>query len=199
MGRSRGQSPERKNGNNEDTMNSVVGYTEVSPDRQVTDQNGVNSAEEKMDLQNDISASESLLKMEDHKRQTETLLQKFKDSHFFVRIAESGKSVWSKKSSPEISFEFSGTDCQKFGAYRTKKAIKTTSHITAGIDRQNFDANACGGVARNLVKCCSLSNGDIVVCDYVYAVIDYLFILLLFLVRVCFALSIYLYRFQIFW
>ncbi|XP_044489701.1 uncharacterized protein LOC123214059 [Mangifera indica] len=174
MGRSRGQSPERKNGNNEDTMNSVVGYTEVSPDRQVTDQNGVNSAEEKMDLQNDISASESLLKMEDHKRQTETLLQKFKDSHFFVRIAESGESLWSKKSSPEISSEFFETDSQKSGASGTKKATKSASRATAVIDRGNFDANVSGGVARNSVKCCSLSNGDLVVLLQVNVGVDFL-------------------------
>ncbi|XP_044494589.1 uncharacterized protein LOC123217566 isoform X3 [Mangifera indica] len=132
MSRGRGQSPEKKKGNNENIMNSVAVDREASPDRQVTNRNDENSAEKKMDLQKDILASASLLRMEDHKRQTETLLQKFKDSHFFVRIAESG------------------------------------------IDRQNFDANACGGVARNLVKCCSLSNGDIVVLLQVNVGVDFL-------------------------
>ncbi|KAJ0094867.1 hypothetical protein Patl1_16324 [Pistacia atlantica] len=165
MSRSRGQSPEKKNGNYEDKMTSVAGDREVSPDRQVTGQNGENSAEEKMDLQKDISASESLLRMEDHKRQTETLLQKFKDSHFFVRIAESGESLWSKKSSPEISSEFPETDGQKSGASGTKKATRNMSRVSAVIDRGNFDANVSGGVARNSVKCCSLSNGDLVLDD----------------------------------
>ncbi|XP_031284246.1 uncharacterized protein LOC116142970 [Pistacia vera] len=174
MSRSRGQSPEKKNGNYEDKMTSVAGDREVSPDRQVTDQNGENSAEEKMDLKKDISASESLLRMEDHKRQTETLLQKFKDSHFFVRIAESGESLWSKKSYPEISSEFPETDGQKSGASGTKKATRNISRVSAVIDRGNFDANVSGGVARNSVKCCSLSNGDLVVLLQVNVGVDFL-------------------------
>lgn len=45
----------------------------------------------------DVSASEFFLRMEDHRKQTQTLLQKFKESHFFVRIAESGEQLWAKR------------------------------------------------------------------------------------------------------
>ncbi|KAH7570158.1 hypothetical protein JRO89_XS05G0059900 [Xanthoceras sorbifolium] len=171
MRNSRAQSPDIKNGNLEDRMNAVAGEGEVDPDDQAINQNGEKSAEEKIDLQMEISASESFLRMEDHKRQTETILQKFKNSHFFVRISESDESLWSKKSAPEVSSEPSETDNQKS---TTKRTVKSTSSVTAVIDRGNFDANISGGVARDTVTCCSLSNGDIVVLLQVNVGIDFL-------------------------
>ncbi|CAI0386749.1 unnamed protein product, partial [Linum tenue] len=82
-----GQSPERQNGNVND-RNHVEG--EISQD-------GDDSLLQKSDPKAVVSASESILRMEDHKRQTETLLHRFKNSHFFVRIAESDEPLWSKK------------------------------------------------------------------------------------------------------
>ncbi|KAK3223114.1 hypothetical protein Dsin_010139 [Dipteronia sinensis] len=171
MRNSRAQSPDIKNGNLEDRMNAVAGEGEVNPDDQAINQNGEKSAGEKIDIQMEISASESFLRMEDHKRQTETILQKFKNSHFFARISESDESLWSKKCAPEVSPDPSETDNQKS---TDKRTAKSTSSVTAVIDRGNFDANVSGGVARDTVKCYSLSNGDIVVLLQLNVGIDFL-------------------------
>ncbi|KDO82752.1 hypothetical protein CISIN_1g004676mg [Citrus sinensis] len=170
---SRAQSPEEKNENMEDKVNSEAGEGQSSHDVQVIHQNGEYLSEEKIDLRKDISVSESLLRMEDHKRQTETLLHRFKNSHFFVRIAESGEPLWSKKSDPEMSLESAEAESQKSIA-SGKKTAKNMSGVAAVIDKGDFDANLSGGVARNIVKCCSLSNGDIVVLLQVNVGVDFL-------------------------
>lgn len=145
-------SPKKQNGNMDDETNSTNGERHRSPD-QSTDQNGENLSSEKIDPLEDVSASESLLRMEYHRRQTETLLQRFENSHFFVRIAESSDPLWSKKRSPEKP-----SDCEMVGQNTVK------SSINAVIDQGNFDSNVSGGVARGTFKCCSLSDGSIVVC-----------------------------------
>lgn len=155
-----GQSPEKQNGNLKDGGSSVSAQGEVSSDSQVIGLNGNGTSKQKTDPQRDISASKSFLRMEDYKRQTEMLLQRFKNSHFFVRIAESGEPLWSRKSA--LDQEYSEMDSQN-KPQRTKKTADNTFHLSALIDRGNFDANVSGGAARNGVSCCSLSNGDIVV------------------------------------
>lgn len=97
-----GQKPEKQNGNVKEGTNLVSREGEVSTDAQVTDQNGNEPSKREIDLKKDISTSESILRMENHKRQTEMLLQRFRNSHFFVRIAESGELLWSKKGAPEM-------------------------------------------------------------------------------------------------
>ena len=154
---------EKQNGNMDGETNSVPGGGEVSPNGTVMDQNGENLEKEKIDPAKDVSASESFLRMEDHRRQTETLLKRFKNSHFFVRIAESGEPLWSKKGASGTAPESSEMDSQQSIANKTKNTAKNISSLNAVIDRGNFDANVSGGVARDTVKCCSLSNGDIVV------------------------------------
>ncbi|KAL5724684.1 hypothetical protein ACHQM5_007911 [Ranunculus cassubicifolius] len=109
------------------------------------------STRSRIDSKVDISASESLLRMEDYRKQTETQLERFKNSHFFVRIAESDEPLWSKRSTQESSTS-SSLARDKFPA----------TEANAYIDRGSFDANVSGGVARDAVKCCSLPNGDIV-------------------------------------
>ncbi|KAJ4968697.1 hypothetical protein NE237_015398 [Protea cynaroides] len=141
---------------------SVIGKEEeVSPTRDVEQNADTLLTTLKIDPEGDISASESLLRMEDHKRHTETLLGKFKDSHFFVRITETDEPLWSKRSDPESS-ETAGGKLTANGA-GVKKTLKKDTHVNAVIDRGNFDAFASGGLARDTVRCCSLSNGDIVV------------------------------------
>ncbi|OMO90287.1 hypothetical protein CCACVL1_07423 [Corchorus capsularis] len=159
-----------QNGNMDCETNSVADGGEVGPSGKVMDQNGENLEKEKTDPAKDVSASESLLRMEDHRRQTETLLKRFKNSHFFVRIAESGEPLWSKKG----SFESSEMDSEQSTANEIKNTAKNTSSLNAVIDRGNFDANVSGGVARDTVKCCSLSNGDIVVLLQVNVGVDFL-------------------------
>ncbi|KAL2903281.1 hypothetical protein RDABS01_001991 [Bienertia sinuspersici] len=115
----------------------------------------------------DVSASESYLRMEHHKKQTQTLLQRFKDSHFFVRIAESGEQLWSDRSSAEAPELVDDTDCME-----NNESTGSGTSLSAVIDSGRFDARASGGVARNSVKCCSLANGDIVVLLQVNVSVD---------------------------
>ncbi|KHG17997.1 Membrane protein [Gossypium arboreum] len=154
---------QKQNGNMEGETNSVPEGGDASLNGAVMDQNGENLEKDKIDPAKDVSASESFLRMEDHRRQTETLLKRFKNSHFFVRIAESDEPLWSKKGASEKAPESSEMDTRQSIANETKNAAKNISRQNAVIDRGNFDANVSGGVARDSIKCCSLSSGDIVV------------------------------------
>lgn len=110
----------------------------------------------------DIFYGDSLRHREVHKRQIAPLLQKFENSHFFVRISESNEPLWSRRNSLEKNSSSSETNNQKVSIIKTKEtAFPSTGAV---IDRGNFDATTCGGTARNFVKCFALQNGDIVVC-----------------------------------
>lgn len=97
-----------------------------------------------------ISMTESLIRMEDKKQKVEELLQRLKNSHFFVRISESHEPLWSKRNVTEK------------GGGELWKNSSVDSVSNAIIDQARFDGSS-GGMARNSIKCCSLSNGDIVV------------------------------------
>jgi hypothetical protein len=157
---STGHSLNKENGNIENRNNSVAGEEQLSSSGQ--DQNKENLPKEKTDHPSDVSSGESLLRMEDHRRQTASLLEKFKSSHFFVRICESDEPLWSKHGSSEKS-NSSETNGQKISRIEVKETAKHEASISAVIDRANFDATISGGVARNSVKCFALPNGDIVV------------------------------------
>ncbi|MBA0751650.1 hypothetical protein Gogos_000561, partial [Gossypium gossypioides] len=165
---------QKQNGNMEGETNSVPEGGDASLNGAVMDQNGENLEKDKIDPAKDVSASESFLRMEDHRRQTETLLKRFKNSHFFVRIAESGEPLWSKKGASEKASELSEMDSRQSIANETNNAAKNISRQNAVIDRGNFDANVSGGVARDSIKCCSLSSGDIVVLLKVNVGVDFL-------------------------
>lgn len=154
---------QKQNGIMEGETNSVPEGGDASLNGAVMDQNGENLEKDKIDPAKDVSASESFLRMEDHRRQTETLLKRFKNSHFFVRIAESSEPLWSKKGASEKAPESYEMDSRQSIANETKNTAKNISRQNAVIDRGNFDANVSGGVARDSIKCCSLSSGDIVV------------------------------------
>lgn len=128
------------------------GDGDLSPDGQFATQNGDSPGKESLDSQKDVSDGESILRMEDHQRRTEDLLSRFQKSHFFVRIAESGEPLWSKKSS-------------LVGDTELDEKRKKRPCVSAFVDRGDFDPNVAGGVARSKAKCCALPNGDIVVCD----------------------------------
>ncbi|KAM0965036.1 hypothetical protein ACFX2C_021001 [Malus domestica] len=162
-------SPKKQNGNVEDGNGTLLGKGDMSPDSQGADQNGETLSKEKTGSQKDVSASESLLRMEDHKRQTEILLQRFESSHFFVRIADSSEALWAKKGTSKKSSESVDVDGQESTEDGTQKTA-----VNAIIDKGNFDPKVSGGVARNNVKCCSLSNGDIVVLLQVNVGVDFL-------------------------
>ncbi|KAJ6904000.1 hypothetical protein NC651_021226 [Populus alba x Populus x berolinensis] len=89
-----GQSPKKQNADLEGRSDFVTAQGEVSCDSQVTGLNDNVASKQKTGPQKDICASESFLRMEDYKRQTEVLLERFKNSHFFVKIAELGEPLW---------------------------------------------------------------------------------------------------------
>uniref|UniRef100_M8C055 Uncharacterized protein n=1 Tax=Aegilops tauschii TaxID=37682 RepID=M8C055_AEGTA len=106
----------------------------------------------------DILETESLLRMEDRKQQIETMLQKFKRSNFFVRIAESDEPLWSKK-------RVAATKTAEEQLYSDSQGNNTVSRSTAYntiSDKGVFDGSTSGGVARDTVRCYALQNGDIV-------------------------------------
>ncbi|EMS63602.1 hypothetical protein TRIUR3_08873 [Triticum urartu] len=106
----------------------------------------------------DILETESLLRMEDRKQQIETVLQKFKRSNFFVRIAESDEPLWSKKrvAATKTADEQLYSDSQGNNTVSRSTAYNTIS------DKGVFDGSTSGGVARDTVRCYALQNGDIV-------------------------------------
>lgn len=146
---------DKQNGDVSDGASTPSGDGEMSPDAQFATQNGDSPGKESLDSQKDLSDGESILRMEDHKRRTEDLLSRFQKSHFFVRIAESGEPLWSKKSSLVADTEMD----------EKRKSTKSRPCVSAFVDRGDFDPNVSGGVARSKAKCCALPNGDIVVCD----------------------------------
>ncbi|KAL3501328.1 hypothetical protein ACH5RR_035777 [Cinchona calisaya] len=117
---------------------------------------------DRIDSQKYISG-ESLVRMENHRRQIETLLEKFNNSHFFVRIAESDEPLWSKRRAPVASLD-SFEVAEKFNIDNSESnTARKEVTLSAIVDRGNFDSSITGGLARNSIKCHSLSNGDIVV------------------------------------
>lgn len=105
----------------------------------------------------DILETQSLLQMEDHKQQIEHVLRRFRESNFFVRIAESVEPLWSKKSVTSTTMADERSDNQGNSKSSRSNVYNTIS------DKGVFDGNTSGGVARDVVKCYSLQNGDIVV------------------------------------
>ncbi|KAI3744540.1 hypothetical protein L1987_57623 [Smallanthus sonchifolius] len=107
-----------------------------------------------------IIACLSACKQEEYKRQTEELLKRFKNSHFFTRIAESDEALWSRRKTHE-------TNGGKF------IPIESCNDDVA-VDRGILDASTSGGIAKNDVKCSQLANGDIVVLLKVNICVDFL-------------------------
>ncbi|KAK9050981.1 hypothetical protein SSX86_027606 [Deinandra increscens subsp. villosa] len=95
-----------------------------------------------------IVACLSTCKQEEYRGQTEELLNIFKNSHFFTRIAESNEALWSRRKTHE-------TNGGKF------IPIESCNDVVA-VDRGTLDASTSGGIAKNDVKCSQLANGDIV-------------------------------------
>lgn len=159
-----GQSSRKQDGNN-GVVSSPVSETMVEGGFDGEDINHDSPNKGKGDSQKYVTSGESLLRMEDHRKQTESLLQRFNNSHFFVRIAESNEPLWSKKRAPEAAPE-SSEAVEKFNIDGTQnsKTTKEKAAVSAIVDRGRFDSRITGGVARDTVKCCSLPNGDIVVC-----------------------------------
>ncbi|KAG0520864.1 hypothetical protein BDA96_08G110900 [Sorghum bicolor] len=107
--------------------------------------------------EHDILETQSLLQMEDRKQQIEHVLRRFRGSNFFVRIAESDEPLWSKKRVTSTTMADERSDNQGNSKSSRSNVYNTIS------DKGIFDGSTSGGVARDVVKCYSLQNGDIVV------------------------------------
>ncbi|OIV93922.1 hypothetical protein TanjilG_05625 [Lupinus angustifolius] len=168
----KGHSPRKENGNIENRNSSVSGEGQLSiSSQEPTEENLV---EAKTDHPADVSDGESILRMEVHKRQTASLLQKFENSHFFIRISESDEPLWSKRGSSEKFSNSSETNGEKASTVGFEETEKNIPSISVVIDRGNFDATISGGAARNSIKSCALPNGDIVVLLQVNVGVHYL-------------------------
>ncbi|CAH9129060.1 unnamed protein product [Cuscuta epithymum] len=150
--------------------NHKEGGSDVTDTHDVSDRAEINDCEDinktnkikmqgNVESEKEVSAGASLLRMEDYKRQTESLLRRFKNSHFFVRIAGSEESLWTKRKLMEDS---SGFDEMFMGiGLDARHTTKKKPPSMAAIDRGNFDSITSGGVGRNAAKCCALPNGNI--------------------------------------
>ncbi|XP_042052911.1 uncharacterized protein LOC121798128 isoform X1 [Salvia splendens] len=159
-----GKNFKKQNGNIQGEA-SPVPETVVTSSADQDNQTDEIITDKKIDSCKDVSTGESLLRMEDHKRQTEQLLRRFENSHFFVRIAESNEPLWSKRRAGENCSESSTAFEERLlgDSFETATARKKKNPASASIDKGKFDSRTSGGLARGVAKCCSLPNGDIVV------------------------------------
>ncbi|XP_047330387.1 uncharacterized protein LOC124933977 [Impatiens glandulifera] len=149
-----GQGTKKENEDAGSESELVHDSEETSPSGQEVDQSGDNVSKEQIDRQKNVSDGEMLLRREVQRRQTETLLQKIENSHFFVRIVDSDEPLWEKRETSKTPVS---------GGTENRTAPKNIASINSIIERGSFDASVSGGLARSSRKCCSLSNGDIVV------------------------------------
>nr|CAB3462103.1 unnamed protein product [Digitaria exilis] len=84
-------SPVKSNGH-DNGATGENGFQDFDNDMQSVELNGEASPSE-----HDILETQSRLQMEDHKQQIELMLRRFRESNFFVRIAESDEPLWSKR------------------------------------------------------------------------------------------------------
>ncbi len=157
-----GKGVKKQNGSVEDGPESNSGEDKVSSNGNIIEENGEKMGKGNGPQQN-VSASESFLRLEDQQRKAETLLKRFNNSHFFVRIAEASEPLWSVKGTSETTAESSDMDGHEFATNETEETVKPICQNNAFTDRGRFDANVLGGIARDMVNCCYLSNGDMVV------------------------------------
>nr|CAB3465927.1 unnamed protein product [Digitaria exilis] len=146
-------SPVKSNGH-DNGATGENGFQDVDNDMQSVELNGEASPSE-----HDILETQSRLQMEDHKQQIELMLRRFRESNFFVRIAESDEPLWSKRKATTPKMADGRSDSQG-----NSKASKSNLY-NAISDKGIFDGSTSGGVARDTVKCYSLRNGDIVHAD----------------------------------
>ncbi|KAJ9563757.1 hypothetical protein OSB04_008917 [Centaurea solstitialis] len=109
---------------------------------------------------------------ENTKRQAEALLKRFRNSHFFARIAEADEALWSRRKTPEPFPGSKATLRGKFIPVESNKDVNKKPPLN--VDRGSLDASTSGGVAKNEVKCSLLANGDIVVLLQVTVGVHYL-------------------------
>ncbi|XP_024987800.1 uncharacterized protein LOC112522732 [Cynara cardunculus var. scolymus] len=147
--------------------------TEQGP-TQVSKVESSDLTEGKMNHKNKVAA-ESALRMEEYRRKTEALLKRFRNSHFFARIAEADEALWSRRKTQETFPGSTSTIGGKFLPVESSNDVNKEPPLN--VDRGSLDASTSGGVAKNDVKCSLLANGDIVVllqeisCEFVMQVL----------------------------
>ncbi|KAM3270377.1 hypothetical protein P3S67_029484 [Capsicum chacoense] len=142
-----GQSNQKQNGKRRMNSGSVF------PGGVVDDSSLSENGNANIDPKKEVSTDKNLLILEDYKRQTEPVVQRFNSSHFFAFIAESGELLWSKRKAMEDLSDTIGAD----GSEKVKTLKKKLS-LSASTNKGNFNARTSGGVARNVVYCCALPN-----------------------------------------
>ncbi|XP_073294545.1 uncharacterized protein [Primulina huaijiensis] len=165
-----GKGNDKQNGDIEGPKDPVTQRVDLSAGG-LHDQNGMEGVES----QKDVPTGESLLRMEDYRRQTKQLLQNFESSHFFARIAQSYEPLWTKRRVQKSELATSEIFEKNLSgdSLETEKIMKKKNSTTAAIDRGKFDARTSGGLVRDAAKCCSLPNGDIVVLLQVNIGVDF--------------------------
>ncbi|XP_047960672.1 uncharacterized protein LOC125205654 [Salvia hispanica] len=141
-----------------------VSHSQYASTEKPKDKNG--EARENPHSQKNASTGESMPENDDQRKHTDQLLQRFKDSHFFARIAESNEPLWSERSAQEACFKLMETCKEKLigDSSDTAQTLKDKNPTTSVvIDRGELHSPTSGGVARGAAKCCSLPNGEIVV------------------------------------
>lgn len=131
----------------------VEGTNSVSQAKYANDgeqNNQKGEARGKIDLQQDVSTGQ--------------FLQRFKNSHFFARIVESNETLWSERSAEEAYIKLMETSIDNLAGDSSENAQILKNNKSVVIDRGGLHSPTSGGVARGAAKCCSLSNGDLVVC-----------------------------------
>jgi hypothetical protein len=86
-------------------------------------------------------SSPTISQSDNQKKQADCILEIFRNSSFFARIAQSDDPLWSRK----------------------KRAILSENLCNVVSDKGFFDSTTAGGVARDAAKCFLLCNEDIVV------------------------------------
>ncbi|CAI9278388.1 unnamed protein product [Lactuca saligna] len=109
-------------------------------------------------------AGDSALSKEKDRVNPQELLKRFRNSHFFARIAESDEVLWSKR---KTNSTVQGSTAAIGGHFLQMESSKDvnknpSSSINTSLDRESLDTSTSGGVAKNDVKCSLLPNGDIV-------------------------------------
>ncbi|KAL2545058.1 hypothetical protein Fot_14291 [Forsythia ovata] len=154
-----GQNTKKQNGQPENETNPVSQIVDMGTDEH-DNQNGENMINRKIDSQKDVSTGESILRMEDHKRHTESLLQRLKNSHFFARIVESDEQFWSKRRASVASIKSFEMFEKKLteDSLEIVKTVEKKNPLSVAIDRGKFDARTSGGVTRDAAKCMPLES-----------------------------------------
>ncbi|XP_078435228.1 heat-inducible transcription repressor [Wolffia australiana] len=78
-------------------------------------------------------------------------LEKFKKSHYLVRIAESNESLKTKGRTSEMTVK------------ESKKTARKPSSFSASVERGHIGGTVSSGTVGNSVTCCSLQSGDIAI------------------------------------